>query len=954
MQVRLLGPLDVIVDGEPRQVPGLRRKAVLATLALQAREIVSTGRLVDLVWGETAPQTAQNTLQSHVSYLRTVLGSRSAILARPPGYVLDLGGDGTDVHVAERLLRQGTMSADPVQGARHLRDALSLWRGRPLMDLAGLAWPEEQAGRLELLWIQVKRAYLEARLGAGEHVQLLPDLERLVVDHPLDEQIHGQLMLALYRSGRQADALAAYQHLRRTLDEELGIDPSQALRVLETAILRQDPALDPPPAPAAALRQPALAQPAVPIPAQLPSVLPDFAGRDAELASLDAILPPPPQLSSAEPGAVVIAAVSGTAGVGKTALAVHWAHRVAARFPDGQLYVNLRGFDPGGPALEPDEAMRGFLDAFGVPVARIPPGLSAQAGLYRSLLAGKRVLVVLDNARDVEHVRPLLPGSPGCLAVVTSRNHLTGLVATEGAYPLTLDLLTAAEARDLLARRLGAGRAADEPAAVEDIIASCARLPLALTIVAARAATYPGFPLAAFASELREANRALDPLSGGDRASDVRAVFSCSYHALSPWAARLFRLLGLHPGPDVALDGAASLAGIAPDVARSLLAELTRVHLLAEHMPGRYAFHDLLRAYAVEQAHAHDTRNTREAAVRLVLDHYLHTAHSAAMLIEPYLDPIDLTPPQPGAVLGEFASAEDALSWFAAEHCALLAAVHGAAEAGLRTHTWQLAWTLTPFLLRRGRWADQAMAQRAGLEAARRSKDIAGEAHALHGLALGYARSGRLRDAYPHFQHALSKFREIGDYVREASIHSSLSWVSMRRQRPADALTHAIQALDLYSAAGHRLGQARALNNIGYCHALLGNHQQALSYCERALAAHRELGERKCEAATWDSLGYIHHKLGNHRQAVMCYERSLELSRGNAGSQCEAETLDQLGNVHHSAGDVGAAHGAWKRALHILDEIGHPDGDLVRAKLRPPGEPLIRAHRPHRAAILTG
>jgi DNA-binding SARP family transcriptional activator len=756
MQVRLLGPVDVFVVGASRPVHGLRRKAVLAALALHPGEVVSTGRLVDVVWGETAPSTAVNTLQSHVSYLRNVMGSKTAIRAWPPGYVLDLGDDGTDVQLAERLLRQGRQSADPVRGARHLQAALALWRGRPLADLAGLPWLEEQAERLDLLGAQVKRALFDARLGAGEHEALVPDLEQLVAERPLDEQVQAQLMLALYRSGRQADALAAYHRLRRALGEELGVYPGQVLRDLEMAILRQDPALDTP-APAMALVR---AAPRVPVPAQLPSGIPTFAGRGAELASLDALLP-----AAARAAAVIISALSGTAGVGKTALAVHWAHRVSERFPDGQLYVNLQGFAPGGSALEPSEAVRGFLEAFGVPVARIPADLPGQAGLYRSVLAGKRVLVVLDNARDVEQARPLLPGSPGCLAIVTSRNHLTGLVATEGAYPLTLDLLPAADARDLLTRRLGPARVASEPEAVDDIIACCARLPLALTIAAARAAISPSFPLAVFATELREAARALDPFHGGDSGTDVRAVFSWSYRALSTGAARLFRLLGLHPGPDISIAAAASLAAIPPDQARAPLAELTRAHLLTEHAPGRFAFHDLLRAYAIEQAHSRDSQDVRDAAVLRVLDHYLHTAYRAALLIEPHIDGLALVSPQPGVTLVELTNAQNAMSWFLAEHAALLAAVHLAAETDSSGRAWQLAWAASTFLLRRGFLQDNALAQQAGLEAARRLGDVSGEAHARHGLALGYARSGRFRDAQPHLERALGQFEMIGDNV---------------------------------------------------------------------------------------------------------------------------------------------------------------------------------------------
>jgi len=435
----LLGPVDVVAGGESRAVSGVRRKAVLATLALHDREVVSVSRLVDVVWGEAAPQTATNSLQSHISYLRGVLGDKAAIRTHPPGYVFDLGTEGTDVQVAERLLREGTQSADPVHGVRQLEAALALWRGRALADLADLTGLEDQARRLDLLCLQVKRALSEARLAAGEHMQLVPGLEQMAAENPMDERIHAQLMLALYRCGRQADALAVYRRLRHALGAELGIDPSQPLRNLETAILQQDPALEAPTTPVAApavVTLPMALDPVPTAPAQLPPAVPAFAGRGGELDSLDAMLGTPW-------GPVAI--ISGTAGVGKTALAVHWARRVAGRFPDGQLCVDLRGFDPCCAPLDPGEVLRGFLDALGVHVHRIPRGFDAQLGLYRSVLASKRVLVLLDNARDADQVRPLLPASPGCVTVVTSRTQLTPLVATHGARPLTLGLLSAGE-----------------------------------------------------------------------------------------------------------------------------------------------------------------------------------------------------------------------------------------------------------------------------------------------------------------------------------------------------------------------------------------------------------------------------------------------------------------------------------------------------------------------------
>src|SRR6266536_2322121 len=875
MRVRLLGPVDVMDGGEMLRASGLRRKAALETRGLGAGQVVGTCRLVDAVWGETAP-AALHPLQSHVSYLRTVLG-KPAIVARAPGYLLDLGDDGTDVLLAERLHRQGAQSADPARAAADLREALALWRGRPLADLAGLAWLEQQAGRLELLREQIRHALSDARLAAGVHRQLVPELEQAAADHPLDEQVHAQLMTALYRSGRQADALAVYQRLRSTLAEELGLAPGPALRDLETAILRQDASLDAS-APAASLRSAAPPASGVPVPAQLPPPVAGFAGRDAELARLDAIGDSQPD----ETSAVTIAVITGTAGVGKTALAVTWAHQVATRFPGGQLYVDLRGFDPAGHALDPGQALRGFFEALAVPPERIPQALDDQVALYRSLLAGQRVLVLLDNARDAAQVRPLLPGSPGCLAIVTSRNHLTGLIAGHGAYPLGLDLLTPAGARELLAGRVGAGRASREPGAVDEIIDGCARLPLALTIAAARAATSPGFPLAVFAADLREAGHALDPFDGDDEATDIRAVFSWSYRALSPDTARMFRLLGLHPGPDMTAAAAASLAGIAADRAGAMLAELTRGHLLSEHRRGRYAFHDLLRAYATEQARDRDDGGARRAALVRLLDHWLHAACAAAALLDPFFAPEPQDPPRPGAVVRAPATAEEALRWFTAEQATLLAAVPLAARSGLAGHAWRLAWALSTFLLRRGCWDDHTRACRASLDAARRAGDVAGEAHALLLLALGDARSGR-RDAAPAFRESLRLFETVDGYHRsQVTAHSSLIWIAEQQERYGDMLGHAAWALRLSRAAGDETMEIMSLNDVGYSHARLGNYGQAIAYCGQALAGSRAAGERNWETAAW----------------------------------------------------------AWAQALRTLDELGHPDGDRVRAKISVPGARL--------------
>jgi DNA-binding SARP family transcriptional activator/Flp pilus assembly protein TadD len=942
VQVRLLGPVDVAQDGGSRPVNGLRRKAVLAALALHDGQVVSTDRLVDVVWGESAPPTVVNSLQTHISYLRGVLGSREAILARPPGYLLNLGGDGTDARAAERLLRQGRQAADPAQGARDLRGALALWRGRPLVDVTGSAWLEEQSQRLDLLADQIRRALFDARLAAGEHAELVPGLERMAAEDPLDEQVHGQLMLALYRCGRQADALAVFHRLRAALAEQLGIDPSPTLRDLETGILRQDDAL--------ALPARSLAARLMPVPAQLPPAVPGFAGRGAELARLDAMLTQAERERPGEPAAVVISAVSGTAGVGKTALAVHWAHRVAPRFPDGQLYVNLRGFDPGGQPAEPAEAVRGFLDALGVPQASIPDEVQAQAALYRSLVAGKRVLVVLDNARDAEQVRSLLPGSPGCLVIVTSRSDLAGLVAAEGAHPVSLDLLTTAEASDLLARRLGEARVSGEPDAAGEIIERCTRLPLALAIAAARAAARPGFPLAAIAAELRGATATLDPFGGHDLVTNVRAVFSWSCRLLSGDAAKLFALLGLHPGPDVSVPAAASLAAIPRRRAEALLAELAGAHLLSEHSPGRYTVHDLLRAYAVEQVHTLVSDAARAEASHRMLDHYLHTAHTAAALLHPHRDLIAIAPAQPEVITQRLTDTKAALTWFTAERRTLLAANTLALRLGFDAHTWQLAWAIGDFLARSCHWPDHHTVHRNALRAAElvACKDALGYAHRALGLA--NARLGHLDDALCHYEHALHLFGEIGDHAGQGTTHINLANLFDARGNYTNALRHSQHAHDHYQAAGQRVGQARALNGIGWFHAKLGDHRQALPWCQQALATLLELNDTVGAAYTMDSVAYIHRHLGDRHQAIACYQQARALYREVGESEGEAEALTLLGDIHDDNGDIDAARDAWRQALDILSQLGHPGAEQVRAKLTPPG--CAEAAEPCRSVAL--
>ena len=655
------------------------------------------------------------------------------------------------------------------------------------------------------------------------------------------------------------------------------------------------------------------------MPRQLPADTPGFTGRTAPLAELD-------RAAAEDPAGVTVVVVSGTAGVGKTALAVHWAHRAADRFPDGQLYVNLRGFDPTGPATGPDEAVRGFLDALGVPPHRIPSGLDARAARYRSLLANRRMLVVLDNARDADQVRPLLPGSASCLVVVTSRDQMPGLVAAAGARPLALDLLTSREATRLLERRLGAERVAAEPEAAGRIVAACAHLPLALAIVAARAATRTAVPLAVLVDELRAG---LDGFAHGDPATDVRAVFSWSLRTLSAPAARLFRLLSAHPGPDITPAAAASLAGVPPRPAAQSVDELLRANLLAEPVAGRLAFHDLLRAYAGELA----TEAERQAAVGRALDHYLHSAYAAQGIVNPLREPIDLPVAGPDVTPETFADRERAMDWLAAEHRVLLGMIDRAEASGADAYAWQLPWALAPYFSLRGHHLDLATTQDTALRAARRLGDRRAQAECHRSLARAHAWQGGNVEAVHHLDRALELYTEIDDRVGQAAIRLNVGSVLTRQGRHREALDHAQQAYDLYEAMGRRAWQARSLDAIGWLRAQLGEYAEAQVYCRRALALHQEVGDRHGEAEAWDSLGYTHHHLGDHTDAAACYGQAIALYHALGDRFQEGTSLANLGDTYEAVGDPAAACTARRQALAILDEIDHPDADAVRAKL---------------------
>jgi DNA-binding SARP family transcriptional activator/tetratricopeptide (TPR) repeat protein len=970
----LLGPLTVTDPAGPQLiVPGPRQRVLLAVLLLHANRPVPADTLAELVWDGQPPARYAVTLRSHVRRLRHTLGPAAAqLLTREPGYLIQLAEADLDVLQFEALCQDAgaaLRAADWQAASRAAAQALRLWRAEPLLDVPSQVLRDEFVPRLEQLRLQVLEDRIEADLRLGQHSRLVPQLRDLTAEYPLREHLHAQLMQALAQSGRQAEALRAYQDARRALVEELGIEPGPELRGWQERILAgqaglvpgprapepssinaPSPSSTPQPSGASGLsstpglspkpsgaRVPATATEA---PRMLPAAVPHFAGRAAELRQLTRLLD---RHRGGTPDATLISVIHGTAGVGKTTLAVRWAHQVADRFPDGQLYVNLRGFDPAGPPVSPAQALQGFLGALSVPAGQVPGSLEAQAGLYRSLLAGQQVLILIDNARDVSQVRPLLPGGGGCLVLVTSRERLTGLIAAEAAVPITLDVLSVAEARAMLRGRLGADRVLREPAAVDRLIEVTAGLPLGLSVAAARAAQRPSSSLAALAAELEDVQGRLDALDAGDGVTSVRAALSWSYQQLSEPAARMFRLLSLHPGPDVGAAAAASLAGLGSAPASLALDELSRTHLVAESTPGRFTFHDLLRAYAAELAAEQDSAAERQAATHRMLDYYLRSAYAAMLQVYPGTrDPLEFPAPPPGVRPEQPASAQAGLAWLSTEYQVLLAVVSEAAEAGFDQHAQDLPDVLATFLDRRGHVADSAASHQLSLAAAERRDDRPAQARAHRFLGRALIRLGAYQDGYTHLGQAMELFTAEGDRLGQARSHLALAMALQQQGRGADALAHAEQALPLFRSVGHRAGQAVAVTTVGVMHAELGDYRQALAYCAQGLDLNRELGNQDGLAESWANLGEAHLGLGDTAAAIACYQEALRLAGELGHAYYQGWVLTRLGEAQHESGDGPAARQAWQRALAILDELGHPEAARVRARLSQRSAPAER------------
>jgi DNA-binding SARP family transcriptional activator/tetratricopeptide (TPR) repeat protein len=926
---RVLGTVEAYVGHRRIRLTGATR-SLLAVLLTDPGKVISFGRISAGIWDQYESRSARKAVQSYVVRLRTAMAAAhhdaaAAVATKTAGYLLDVPTDTVDAVRFERLLRQArreweTGECPPAH--RNLSAALALWRGEPFEDCPELPAVAAPRARLTELRVDAVELRVDVDLALGSDAGLVAELVELVARHPHRERFWSQLIVALYRAGRQSEALGAYRRARRVLVEQVGVEPGPELRRLEHAVLTQDPALyrmDP-------SRR---GRTGAPVPRHLPSHTSRVIGRVTELAQLNELL------ETVGPASAdgVITAIDGGAGVGKTTLAVHWARQLAPRYPDGQLYLNLRGFDPAGNPMLATDAVRHLLDAFEIPSERIPSNLDAMAALYRTVVADRRVLVLLDNARDADQVRPLLPAGRHSLTIVTSRNRLGSLVTKEGAHVVTLNPFTWAEAIALLSQRVGADRLAAEPDAGSDLIERCARLPLALGIVATRAATNPRFRLQDLANELRNERTRLDALDTDEPSTSVRSVFSWSYQSLSQPAARMFRLLAVHPGPDIALPATASLAGVSLPDARRAVGELTRAHLLEEHTARRFAFHDLLRVYAMDQTLRLDSETHRHDALRRLLDHYLHSAHAADQHLNPVRDPIGLPAPATRIAPETFTDYAQALAWYDIERPVLLSLVGAAAQHRFDRHAWQLPWTITTFLDRRSHWHNLAAAAETALAAAGRLASGAGQARAHGLLGRAHAWLGTPELAHSHFHQALRLFEETGDVANLALTHRAVAWVCERQERQAQALEHAQQALNLYRAGNRRDGIARALNSVGWYHTLLGQPERALDLCQEALALHKELDDPDGAAHTWDSIGYAYHQLGRHAEARTAYLHSIRLFATLGDSYYQAAVLVRLGDTQRSAGDHPAAAATWQKALDILTELHHPDADSVHTKL---------------------
>ncbi|MFI5591796.1 BTAD domain-containing putative transcriptional regulator [Amycolatopsis sp. NPDC051758] len=925
MRYRLLGPVTVFGDAGAVRPGGQKQTSVLAALLLNPNRVVTEDRLIDLTWGENAPPSVRGRLQVHISELRKLLG-RDVILRRAPGYVIEVAPGERDLDVFDDEVARARATSGP-EAVAHLRTALALWDGTPLGGVSEALAAHQGPALAERRLVVLEELY-EQELASGRHGEVVGELRQLVDEHPFRERLRATLMLALHRCGRTPEALETYARVHALLVDELGIEPGQALQDLQLRLLRGEGE----PAPVVA--------PVAPRPAELPLDVRGFAGRAPELAALD------------EPGDVWV--ITGTAGVGKTALAVHWAHTARARYPDGQLYVNLRGFDADDEPLTPAAALAQLLRTLGVDLRDVPPGLDDQSKLYRSLLADRQALVVLDNARDAAQVLPLLPSSGRVL--VTSRHRLDELVARTGARSLALAQLREDDSRALLTALLGE-RATAEPEAADELARLCGHHPLALRIAAANTG---GASIGELVDELRG-----DLLAGlgfdGAEESAVAKAFSLSYQALPAGLRQAFRLLALVPGADFTAVAAAALLDVPAGEASRRLRGLAAANLLEAHAPRRYRFHDLARRYAEQCVRADEDELSRDRAWERLFTGYCAAADAAVALLGARIVtlPRDDAPAAPSPVA--FADAAEAVAWLDVEVPNLSAALRQAATRGPYPGAWYLADALRRFFHDHGRRAEWLELAPIVLRAAQ--DHGAQPAEALVHLSIGgaYFREGHHEAGIRHSEKAVLASRACGwrecEATAVANLGSMLEWTG----RLSEAVEHSRRAIQLFRELGNRSGEALALNSLSCHYRQLGRLEQAedclveaialarkedLAFWAaanladlgwlllatgrpaeadevlgEALAAFRELGSSFGEATALTAISALQHSRGDAASAVRTASSALECVRRDGDRQVEAAALIALGRASEG-GDLGVAERVLREARELTAESG--------------------------------
>jgi DNA-binding SARP family transcriptional activator len=942
MRFRLLGPLEIRAEEDWRGIGAPKWRSVLAALLINAGQIVPVDVLINQVWGETPPAKAGNLISIYVLRLRRLLGDTDSTLlvTRAPGYLLRLAPDDTDVQVFDALVREGRRAyaaGDPEQAAAQLAEALALWRGSPLADVPATMLVETEAERLAELRLDAAELRIKAELGCSNHAQVIPELRRLLADNSLREGLWLLLMQALDGAGRHAEALDAYGQARSVIAEELGVDPGAELRQFYAHLLAEDderasgtgdapgsisagavaPSSGPPrsvpgPAEGGRLRP-------VPVPAELPADVADFTGRDDQVKHLCDVLSGGG--ADEDPGVVRIALVAGSGGLGKTSLAVHAAHRARASFPDGQLYVDLLGATP--QPLPPADVLARFLRDLGVDGRDIPADDDERAARYRTVLAGRRILIVLDNARDAAQVRPLLPGAASCAVLITTRSRMPDLASTR---LVDLNVLDDDEALALFTKVVGDERAAAEPEATAELLLACAGLPLAIRICAARLATRSGWTIRAMANRLRDERRRLDELRVGDLA--VRASFQVSFASLPTSAqpdgialADAFRMLGLWHGPSISSAAAAALFGTTEDLAGDALEALVDARLLESRSPDRYKFHDLLRVYSSERAVADLSEQDRDAAIGRLLRWYVHTADAAATAQVPHRynippDPADGDPPPLS-----FASAEEALAWYDGESANLVAATRQAAESGLHDIAWRLPAPLYLVFNSRGNWADCIATSRVALDSARRAGSSQGEAWILNNLGEALGNIGD-PEGIGHIERSLAIRRDIADRVGEAQSANSLADVYLMLGRTAEALDLYRHSLEVNREVGHRYGEGVALGNLGWALLDADRAEEAIDYLLQARRIFAEIGFVDGEGYALWLLGRGYLSLGRDTEALDSLRQALTRHQTSGNRRRQAATLRSVGTAQCRMGLTAQARQSWAQASAIFEELG--------------------------------